>query len=192
MTPTSAIAMPSTMFLIRTHQKNLKLIRCLACMTLLLLILVCQSLLGCSFRLEGTYERRYHEYDLQYRNPSSSSHSSLLFPWFTSLGSHDDPSSGRSRLSSPPFTSVNPFGRTSSFMNPSLRQARRSFRGHEDEDSLPLSSAGAAPPVTLPNVWNPYRDPFTRGPAVGQSIFRPPILQSSHHGFWSRFLSSFF
>ncbi len=52
---------------------------------------------------------------------------------------------------------------------------------------------GAAPPVSLPNVWNPYLDPSTRGPAVGQSRFNSPLLQNLPSpispAFWSRSLS---
>jgi hypothetical protein len=100
--------------------------------------------------------------------------------------------------SPPPFTSVNPFGRTS-FHNPSLtgRRSRLQGRmrsgegnGHLDNNNQIEYQDSAAPPVSLPNVWNPYQDPWNRGAALGQSVFNPPILQTLPS--WSRLSSSIF
>ena len=185
---------------IKVDKKNLMMILAtlvpLISFLFLSLLPKCHSLGSDSFGIPGQHQRRYDEYDLQYRTPPSSpssssssypSHSSLLFPWFTSLY-HQDSSS---RSSPPPFTSVNPFAEAAVFNPSNPRRGRSRLMSRTAGDVV--IPEGAASPVSLPNVWNSYLDPLTRGPAVGQSHFNPPMFQNLPSPFspalWSRSLS---
>jgi len=178
-----------TLILINKIEEDKMLSSTLVILPLLILLPRCHSGIPGSVRYDDEDEKSLQNHHLR-TSPTTTTHtSSFLLPWLASLFIRDPggvPGGSPPGFSRPAYTSVNPFAAYPVHNPANYWNTRRS--------GLYVPAA----PISPPNVWNPLYDPFSRGPALGQGKFAPPILQTpvlqslaSPLSFWERFVSNF-